>query len=65
LAEILKDCNTALTAGIGPNPLRILESEGLRVLTMEGMIAEGVEAILKGWKFPKCFCAGRPNPVCR
>lgn len=61
MADLLKDCGTVLAEGVGPNPLSVLESTGLRVLTMEGMIAEGVGAIIKGEEVPKMLLrtAGR------
>lgn len=61
MAEMLKDCSAVLACGVGPNPHRALEASGLRVLTMEGMIAEGVGAILKGEEVPKVLLrtAGR------
>jgi nitrogen fixation protein NifB len=45
LANSLKDCRALLTAGIGPNPLEILQKSGLRVIQMTGIIDEGLEAI--------------------
>jgi len=53
MAHLLKDCHTVLASGVGPSPLRVLERAGLRVLTMEGMAAEGVEAVLNGEEIPK------------
>ncbi len=45
LGQILKDCRAALVAGIGPNPLFILQRSGLRVVQMTGLIDEGLDAI--------------------
>jgi nitrogen fixation protein NifB len=45
LSEILKDCRSLLTGGIGPRPLEILQNSGIRVLQMTGLIDEGLEAV--------------------
>ena len=53
MSEMLCDCNTVLVSGIGPSPLAILENSGLRVVAMEGLAREGIEAILSGKAIPK------------
>ncbi len=45
LASVLKDCKALLVAGIGENPLKTLESNGLRVIKMTGLIEEGLDAV--------------------
>jgi nitrogen fixation protein NifB len=53
IADLLHDCNTVLVSGIGRNPQMVLERSGIRVVAMEGFIAEGVEAVLNGKEIPK------------
>ncbi len=52
LATTLGDCRALLVAAAGPNPKRILEATGLRVVQMEGLIAEGLRAIYAGEPVP-------------
>jgi nitrogen fixation protein NifB len=53
LAAILHDCSTILVSGIGANPLITLERSGIRVVVMEGLAKEGIEAVLTGREIPK------------
>ena len=53
MAEVLKDCSAVLTSGIGASPQRVLERADVRVVVMEGMASEGVEAVLAGREVPK------------
>jgi len=53
MARVLHDCNTVLVSGVGPSPRRVLEKAGVRVVVMEGLAAEGVEAALTGKEIPK------------
>jgi nitrogen fixation protein NifB len=53
MAGMLGDCGAVLTSGIGATPQQILERADLRVVVMEGMASEGVEAILAGREVPK------------
>ena len=53
LAESIKDCNTVLVSGVGSFPQITLERAGVRVLVMEGLASEGVEAVLTGKEIPK------------
>jgi nitrogen fixation protein NifB len=48
LANTLKDCRALLVAGIGGNPLNILQHSGIRVIQMTGLIDEGLEAVFQG-----------------
>ena len=48
LASILKDCRAILAGGVGPNPLTILQTSGIRVIQMTGLIDEGLEAVFNG-----------------
>ena len=48
LASILKDCRAILAGGAGPNPLTILQTSGIRVIQMTGLIDEGLEAVFNG-----------------
>jgi nitrogen fixation protein NifB len=53
MAALLHDCNTILAGGIGQSLQTVLEWSGVRVVAMEGLAMEGVEAILKGRDIPK------------
>ncbi|MDR2439118.1 MAG: nitrogenase cofactor biosynthesis protein NifB [Planctomycetaceae bacterium] len=53
LAEIFRDCVAVLVSGCGQNPQRILEENGLRVLTIEGLISESIPYIFAGKELPK------------
>jgi nitrogen fixation protein NifB len=61
LADSLEDCSAVLTSGVGPSPQTILEGAGIRVVVMEGLAKEGVDAILAGREIPKILLrpAGR------
>lgn len=62
LAETFRDCVTILVNGCGQNPQRILEENGLRVLTLEGLISESVPYIFAGKELPKILM--RTSGVC-
>lgn len=53
LAALLHDCNSVLASGIGRIPKAALEVAGIRVVVMEGLAREGIEAILGGKEIPK------------
>jgi nitrogen fixation protein NifB len=53
LAGTLSDCNTILVSGIGPYPQVTLERAGIRVVVMEGLAREGIDAVLSGKEIPK------------
>jgi nitrogen fixation protein NifB len=55
LSESLLDCLAVLVSGIGDIPKTILENHGIKVITMEGMIAEASKAVLSGKEIPKIF----------
>ncbi|MBN2162595.1 MAG: radical SAM protein [Pontiellaceae bacterium] len=48
LADLTKDCRALLVSGVGPKPTRILESSGLKVIVMEGLIDEALTKIYSG-----------------
>jgi nitrogen fixation protein NifB len=48
LAGIIKDCRAVLTASAGEAPRSVLASNGIKVVMMEGLIEEGVIAVLNG-----------------
>ena len=48
LADLISDCEMVLTSGIGAPPRRILEDRGLKVLILEGLAGEALEAIAAG-----------------
>jgi nitrogen fixation protein NifB len=63
LAGSLKDCRALLAAGVGPNPLKILQGSGIRIIQMTGLIDEGLDAvyngkIVKAVKKPDAFKCG-------
>lgn len=45
LAKTLSDCRGILVSGVGENPKTILESCGVRVVEMTGLIDEGLEGV--------------------
>lgn len=45
MAELLKDCRAILVSGVGVTPRSILAVKGIRVVEMEGVIEEGLNAI--------------------
>lgn len=48
LAETLKDCRALLVSGVGENPRKILNDQGIRVIEMEGLIPPALESIYAG-----------------
>jgi nitrogen fixation protein NifB len=52
LAELLRDCHTVVVSGVGHNPRRVLEREGLRVIEMAGLISEGLHSIFRTGDVP-------------
>ena len=53
LAAVLHDCNIVLAAGVGPFPRYVLEREGIRVVVMEGLAMEALDAVYNGKEIPK------------
>lgn len=53
LAQSLHDCRAVLVSGIGHNPRRVLEQEGLRVLEMAGLISDGVASLYRTGDVPR------------
>jgi nitrogen fixation protein NifB len=53
MVKVLHDCNSVLVSGIGTSPQQVLEQADIRVVVMEGLVQEGVEAILTGRAIPK------------
>lgn len=53
MVRLLHDCNTVLASGVGTVPQKILEGAGIRIVVMEGLAREGVEAVLTGGDIPK------------
>ena len=53
LAGSLHDCGTVLASGIGPVPQWAFERAGIRVVIMEGLAKEGLEAIFSGKEIPR------------
>jgi nitrogen fixation protein NifB len=55
LAEILHDCAALQVSNCGQNPKKILEERGLRVMSLEGLIADTVRPILEGRQVPAFY----------
>lgn len=53
MTGMLHDCNTVLVSGIGPSPQQVLERAHIRIVVMEGLVQEGVEAVLTGREIPR------------
>ncbi|MBL9134405.1 MAG: nitrogenase cofactor biosynthesis protein NifB [Verrucomicrobiales bacterium] len=45
LADLLGDCRAILVTAAGPTPQKILSARGLKIVEMEGLIDEGLEAV--------------------
>jgi nitrogen fixation protein NifB len=52
VAATLHDCRALLVSAAGPNPSKILEATGLRVVQMEGLSEEGLAAVFAGRAVP-------------
>lgn len=52
LAQDLHDCRAILVSACGPRPKQLVESFGLPVIEMEGLIEEGLEALFHGQEIP-------------
>jgi nitrogen fixation protein NifB len=48
LTRLLNDCRAILVGGAGPNPVRILQASGIRVIQMTGLIDSGLDTVYKG-----------------
>ena len=48
LADVLSDCQAVLVSGVGAQPKAVLRKQGIRVVPMEGLILEGLEAVFSG-----------------
>jgi hypothetical protein len=57
LADTLGDCFAVLVSDCGPNPKRILEARGIRVLTGEGLISDMAKPLLEGRGLPRIYQA--------
>jgi nitrogen fixation protein NifB len=53
LSAVISDCCAVLTSAVGETPRTYLEQSGIRVMTMQGLAREGVEALLNGREIPK------------
>lgn len=51
LAQSLKDCRAVLVSGVGDTPQAILEEEGVKVVSMNGFIQQGLNAVYKTQNF--------------
>jgi nitrogen fixation protein NifB len=48
LADVLCDCRAVLVSSAGSAPVEVLRRQGIRVVMMEGLIEEGLEAVFAG-----------------
>lgn len=48
LAESLRDCRAILVASAGDSPRSVLADQGIRMVFMEGLIEEGLDAVYRG-----------------
>jgi nitrogen fixation protein NifB len=55
MARILDDCFAVLVSDCGPNPKRILEARGIRVLVAEGLVSEIAKPLLEGRGLPRVY----------
>jgi nitrogen fixation protein NifB len=53
LTESLRDCRALLVSGVGRNPRRILEREGIRIFEMAGLISEGIASLYRSGDVPR------------
>ncbi len=51
LAKSLSDCRAVLVSGVGDTPQAILEEEGVKVVSMDGFIEQGLAAVYKTGNF--------------
>lgn len=72
LAILLKDCQALLVAKAGRYPCQALNKTGIKVIEMEGLVEEGLEAVFNGREIPTalkarpCNCVrAEPGPGCR
>jgi nitrogen fixation protein NifB len=52
MADLLHDCRAVLVSGSGRSPVNVLESKGIRVITMEGFAEEAMNPIFSGKNVP-------------
>lgn len=45
LSRILSDCRALLVSGVGKNPRKVIEDNGIDIFEVEGMITEAVKAV--------------------
>ena len=48
LSKILGDCQAVLVSGIGATPHEILNKSGIKPLTMNGFIEDGLKRVFEG-----------------
>jgi nitrogen fixation protein NifB len=52
LAVTLSDCRALLVSGAGASPVNVLEASGIRVMSIEGLLEDGLEAAFEGKEVP-------------
>lgn len=58
LVRRFSDCRAILVSGAGQNPMKALESAGVRVISMEGLMEDGLEAAFEGREIPNSMKCG-------
>ena len=72
LSNILKDCKALLVNKAGPNPVKILNNSGIRIIKMSGLIDEGLDAVFNSKKVEtidnsgscQCNCSRNDSQGC-
>ncbi len=52
MAKSLSDCRAIVVSGIGGNPRRVLEHEGIRIIEMGGLISDGLNSLYRTGDVP-------------
>ena len=52
IADLIHDCRALLVSGAGGKPRRVLEQEGVTVIEMAGLIAEGMMSFVRTGAVP-------------
>jgi nitrogen fixation protein NifB len=53
MAKTFHDCCAILASGFGESPMAFLEQEGIQVIAMQGLLREGIDAVLHEREIPK------------
>jgi nitrogen fixation protein NifB len=53
LADRFSDCCAVLSSGFGESPMAFLDQSGIQAIAMQGLVSEGVDAVLHEREIPK------------